>query len=118
MVNKDYPYRIIGAAMEVHREIGAGQREKPYENALKIELQMQGFSVSQQQGHLIKYKGHNVGDCFTDKQLIIECKAIPKITDTEIAQMLSYLKITGLKIGLIINFKPASLEHRRVVWNG
>lgn len=121
MITEDYTYKIIGAAMEVHREIGAGQLEKPYENALKIELQTQGFRVEQQLGYPIKYKGHFVGDCFTDlvidKQLIIECKSIAKIGDTEVAQLLGYLKISGLKVGLIFNFRPSSLEHRRVVLN-
>ena len=118
MSNNDLTYQIIGAAMHVHNELGSGLREKPYENALLIALRKLHMHVDQQRAYPIRYENHIVGDCFTDlvvnNELIIEAKAIDKIGDNEVAQTINYLRIAKIKLGLILNFKPAQLEVRRV----
>lgn len=118
MPEEDITYRIIGAAMNVHNELGPGLREKPYENALKFALKDLRYHVDQQRAYPIYYQTHVVGDCITDlvieNELIIEVKSIESIGDNEIAQLLNYLRISNLKLGLILNFKPSKLEIKRV----
>jgi len=116
---KDLTYEVIGAAMEVHRSLGPGLRECPYENALRNELRHRRFQVDQQKAWPICYKGQVVGDCFTDlvvnSELVIEVKSVSKIGDEEVNQVLNYLRICKLRLGLILNFKPSSLEVKRLV---
>lgn len=105
--------------MEVLNELGHGFLEKPYENSLVIEFNRRNIPVRQQAHYDILYKGENVGfyipDLIVFEKVVVDTKVIDKITDHEIGQMLNYLKITGLKVGLIINFKRAKLEWKRVV---
>lgn len=107
--------------MEVHREIGPGYRESPYENALRNELRLREHKVEQQKSWPIRYKGTVVGECFTDlivaQRVLIEAKAEDKITEAHVAQFLNYLRLTGIPLGVLINFKPLSLEYKRVVFN-
>ena len=110
---------IIGCAMEVLNELGHGFIEKPYGNALVVEFNLRNIPVRQQSRYDILYKGENIGfyipDLIVFDQVVVDTKVIDRITDHEIGQMLNYLKITGLKVGLIINFKHAKLEWNRVV---
>jgi GxxExxY protein len=110
---------IIGCAMEVLNELGHGFIEKPYENALVVEFERRRIPYRQQSRYDILYKGVNVGthvpDLIAFEAVVVDAKVIDKITDHEIGQMLNYLKLTGLKVGLIINFKRAKLEWKRVV---
>ncbi|MFK7911876.1 MAG: GxxExxY protein [Akkermansiaceae bacterium] len=119
MPDNDLTYQVIGAAMHVHNELGPGLREKPYENALRIALKKLNMHVDQQRAYPISYEGHIVGDCLTDlvvnNELIIETKSIDSIGDNEIAQLLNYLRVSGLKLGLLLNFKPSKLEVKRVI---
>lgn len=105
--------------MEVLNEIGHGFIEKTYENALVIELERRRIPYRQQRRYDLLYKGVNVGtyipDLITFDAVVVDTKVIDRITNHEIGQMLNYLKPTGLKIGLIINFKRAKLEWKRVV---
>lgn len=116
---KEEVYRIVGCAMEVVNELGHGLLEKPYENALAVEFGLQGIPFEQQPHYGVRYKGVLVGEYIPDlvcfNQVVVDTKAIEKITDNELGQMLNYLKITGLHVGLILNFKRALLEWRRVV---
>lgn len=104
--------------MQVHTGLGPGLREKPYENALAIELEDQGIKFFQQPRYPIFYKERPVGDCQPDfmveDEVVVDCKSIPAIGDTEIGQMLNYLRITEKKVGLILNIRNPSLEHKRV----
>lgn len=120
---KDYPYsdlteRIIDAAMVGHRELGPGLDEKIYENSLCIEFAEQKIHFTQQEVFPVHYRGHYVGKLITDLiangEVIVETKVVDRIIDVQIAQILSYLSITGLKVGVILNFKPASLAIKRV----
>jgi GxxExxY protein len=120
---EDYPHseltgRIIGAAMAVHRELGPGLDEKIYENSLCIELAEQQIHFTQQQAFPVHYRGRYVGklvtDLIVDEKVIVETKVVDPIIDVHIAQLLSYLSVTHLKVGVILNFKPASLGVKRV----
>ena len=114
----DLTQLIIGAAMAVHRALGPGLDEKIYENALGIELAAQSLSFTQQQQFPVFYREQCVGKLITDliieNKVIIETKVAVAISDIHIAQTLSYLSISGLQIGLILNFKTASLTFKRV----
>jgi len=105
--------------MEVLNTLGHGLLEKPYENALVVEFQQQGIPYKQQPRFDVVYKGFKVGEYVPDlivfDKVVVDTKVIEKITDHEIGQVLNYLKITGLKLGLILNFRRARLELKRIV---
>jgi GxxExxY protein len=109
---------IIGSAMTIHRELGPGLDEKIYENSLCIEFTEKQIPFTQQQIFPVHYHQQYVGklitDLIADSKVIVETKVVDQIIDAQIAQVLSYLSITGLKVGLILNFKPASLVVKRV----
>lgn len=111
-------YEIIGCAMEVLNELGHGYFEKPYENAMAVEFRLRGIPYKQQPPYRILYKGENVGDYIPDLivygQIIVDLKVIDQIGRNEIAQMLNYLRVTKLPVGLILNFKRQELEYKRV----
>jgi GxxExxY protein len=110
---------IIGCGMEVLNTLGHGLLEKPYENALLVEFGRKGISFQQQPRFKVEYKGVKVGEYIPDivafDKVVVDVKVIEKITDNELGQMLNYLKITALKVGLLLNFKRARLEWKRVV---
>ncbi len=119
---KEEAFQIVGCAMEVLNELGHGLLEKPYENALVVEFGFKDIPVSQQQTYDVLYKGVCVGEYIPDlivyDQIVVDTKVVEQIGDHEMGQMLNYLKITGLKVGLILNFKRAKLEWKRVVLEG
>lgn len=112
-------FALIGCAMEVLNGLGAGLHEKPYENALVVEFKLRGITCDQQRRYPVDYKGTNVGEYIPDliagDAVIVDAKVIDRITDVERGQMLNYLKITGLTVGLIINFKRPKLEWERII---
>lgn len=116
--DSDLTYKIIGGAMSVHNSLGPGLREKPYENALCIELRKQGSRVEQQRPFPIRYQGQIVGDCIpdivVDGAVIVEAKSIDSIGSNEVSQMLNYLRIAKIKTGLVINFKNPKIDVKRV----
>ena len=109
---------IIGAAMAIHRELGPGLDEKIYENSLCIEFAERFIHFTQQEIFPVHYHQRYVGklitDLIVDSRVVVETKVVDQIIDVHIAQVLSYLSITNLKVGLILNFKPASLGIKRV----
>jgi len=111
--------RIIGAGMTVLNELKPGLDEKLYENALMLELLGLGHRVDQQARYPVRYKGRVVGtlvpDLIVDDLVIVDAKVATSITDDHIAQVLGYLSITELTLGLILNFKHARLDWKRVV---
>jgi len=111
--------KIIGAAIEVHRELGPGFLESIYEEALKVEFMEQELHYDAQKEIQIKYLGIEVGlhrlDLLVENQIIIELKAVKELTDVHFSQLRSYLKATGLKVGLLFNFAKPTLEIKRVV---
>ena len=118
---KDEVYAIVGCAMEVLNTLGHGLYEKPHEDALCVEFRLRGIPFAQQPQYDVIYKSVKVGEYIPDlvafDQVIVDAKTIEKITDHERGQVLNYLKITGLKVGLVLNFKFSRLEWERlVVW--
>ncbi len=99
---------IIGAAIEVHRILGSGLLESIYEEALCIELGLRGFRTDTQREMDVRYKGHIIKglriDLLIDDQVIVELKSLSRVPEVAQAQVLSYLKATGLKRALILNF--------------
>jgi GxxExxY protein len=110
---------ILDAAVEVHRVLGHGLLEKPYENALVHEFALRGIPFVQQPRYQVDYKGRMVGEFIPDlvafNSIVVDAKTIDHIGDVEIAQMLNYLRITRLRVGFIINFKHRRIETRRIV---
>ncbi|MBK9758890.1 MAG: GxxExxY protein [Flavobacteriales bacterium] len=119
LIRKEETEEVIGAAMEVLNIMGHGLLEKPYENALCVELRLRGVPFEQQPQFEVVYKEVPVGlyvpDLIVRSELVVDAKTIDRITDHELGQMLNYLRITSLSVGLIINFKRARLEWKRVV---
>jgi len=116
---KEEVFEIVGSAMAVLNELGHGFHEKPYENALIVEFRLKGIPFNQQPSYEMLYKGNNVGlfipDLIVFGTVVVDTKVIDRITDLERGQMLNYLKITKLRVGVIINFKHATLEWERLV---
>src|SRR5437764_14414811 len=109
--------QIIGCAFEVINELGHGLTEKCYENARVVEFGLKKIQYEQQRRFDVVYKGRPVGlfvpDLIAFVQVIVDTKVIDRITDNERGQMLNYLRITKLRVGLILNFKHAKLEWER-----
>jgi len=105
--------------MEVLNALGHGLLEKPYENALAVELGLKRIPYRQQPRFDVIYKTVKVGEYIPDlivfDSVVVDTKTIDKITDIEKGQILNYLKITGLKVGLILNFRYPKLQWERVV---
>lgn len=108
--------RIIGAAIEVHRHLGPGLLESAYETCLVFELKQLGFTVEHQKSLPVVYKGM-VLDCgyrldlVVEDSVIVELKAVEQLVPIFEAQLLSYLRLTGKKVGLLINFHVAVLKN-------
>jgi GxxExxY protein len=111
--------KIIGCAYAVSNGLGCGFLEKVYENAMRIELQRAGLSVAQQQPVPVKWRNEIVGEYFADLLvegcIIVELKACKALDDVHVAQALNYLRATGLKICLLLNFARPQIEIRRIV---
>ncbi len=116
---KDEVHQIVGCAMEVLNTLGHGLLEKPYENALVVEFGLQDIPYRQQPRFDVRYKSIKVGEYIPDlicfDQVVVDTKTIDRITNHEVGQMMNYLKITGCKLGLLLNFKHAKLEWKRIV---
>ena len=117
--SNDVTHEIIGSAMEVLNVLGHGLLEKPYENALVVELQLRKIECVQQPRYEVVYKKVGVGEYIPDLivvgMVVVDTKVIDQITDHELGQMLNYLKITHLPVGIILNFQYAKLQWKRVV---
>ena len=111
--------KIIGCAYKVANELGSGFLEKVYENALAHELRKAGLNVVQQHGIQVHYDGVKVGDYVADllvnEQILIELKACKDLDDIHLAQCLNYLKATGLKVCLLMNFGRPKIQIRRLM---
>ena len=110
-------YAIVGAAIEVHKELGAGFLEAVYQEALELELQVRRIPFEAQKALKIKYKESElkktyVADLICYDQIIVEQKALDRLSGTEEAQVINYLKATGVPVGLLINFG----SHGKLQW--
>jgi GxxExxY protein len=119
MLHEKITEDIIGAAMAVLNELKPGLDEKLYENALVIELQSLGHLTEQQREYPVHFRGHFIGklipDLIVDEKVIADPKVVTAFNETHIAQMLGYLNITDLEVALLLNFRNAKLEWKRVV---
>jgi GxxExxY protein len=110
---------IIGAAIKVHKELGPGFLENIYEEALKLELTKAKVNYDSQKEVKIKYLDTEIGthrlDIIVENQIIVELKATRELSDVHFAQLRSYLKATGLKVGLLLNFAKPTLKIKRIV---
>jgi len=120
LLHKEKTYQIIGAAMEVHNELGCGFLEAVYQEAFEIELQIQKIPYEREKLLGIVYKNHLLKKtysadfvCFGD--IIVELKALSSITSDNESQALNYLKATGKELGIILNFGSKSLQHKRLI---
>jgi GxxExxY protein len=119
MIHEELSGKIIGAAMEVLNELKPGLDEKLYERALIMELMHHGHAITAQRSLPVSYRGEVIGnlvpDLIVDNAVIVDPKVVSCFTETHIAQMIGYLNITGLDLALLINFKNARLEWKRVL---
>ena len=121
LILKDEVYAIAGAAIEVHRELGPGFLESVYQEAMKLELNARSVPFEAEKPISIEYKGQRLSQnyfadlvCF--EQIIVELKALSRLSGSEQAQVLNYLKATGFKVGVLINFgSRGKLEWKRFV---
>lgn len=114
-------YKIIGAAMEVHKELGCGFLEAIYQEALEKEFFLQGIPYESQKVIEIFYKGKPLDktyqpDFICYDEIILEIKALSTLSSLEEAQLINYLKATGLSVGLLVNFGARSLEYKRMIY--
>ena len=121
LIYKEESYKIIGAAMEVHRDLGCGFLEAVYQEALEIEFQKQSIPYEREKLLTIYYKGIKLkkrysADFVCYDKIIVELKALSDLTTQNEAQVLNYLKTTKLNLGLLINFGSKSLQYKRLVF--
>ena len=123
-IDKRYPEseltdKIIGAAISVHKELKSGFVEKIYQRALYLELKNAGLKVEREKKINLRYKKANIGygqpDFIVNDKVVIEIKATSEIMDIHKSQLLSYLKLSNKKVGLILNFGKSVLDIKRIV---
>ncbi len=121
LILKDEVFRIIGAAIEVHRELGNGFLEAVYQEAVEVEFKERSIPFEKQVPLKISYKGRRlqkeyIADFICFNGVIVELKALSRLTGNEEAQVINYLKATGCKVGLLINFgSTGKLEWKKIV---
>jgi GxxExxY protein len=120
LLHREITEKIIGAAFEVHRELGYGFLERVYQRAMQVELLRAGVSAEIEKRIQVKYKGVVVGDydadLIVDGCVAVELKVTPQYDKRDEAQLLNELKATGIKVGLLINFGRAKVEYKRLVF--
>ena len=121
LLYKEEVFSIVGASIEVHRELGPGFLEGVYQEALEIELMARSIPFESQKHLHISYKGDQlqkgyVADLIAYDKIIVELKAFERLSGTEESQILNYLKATGLRVGILINFgSTGKLEWKRLI---
>jgi GxxExxY protein len=119
LLHHELTREIIGAAIEVHKTLGSGFLESVYEEALAIEFDLRTVRYERQKGIDVFYKGllakQFVCDFLVGEKVLVELKALKAITNIEEAQILNYLRATGVEVGLLINFGEQSLKYKRLV---
>ncbi len=121
LIYKEEAYKIIGKCMEVHNNLGAGFLEIVYKDALELEFRKNGISYEREKEYKVNYKGvilpHKFyADFVVFDKIILEVKAVSGIADEFIAQAINYLKVSGNKLALIVNFGESKLNYKRIVY--
>lgn len=116
---KELTSGIIDSAFKVHNALGCGLLEKVYENSIAWELELRKRKIVQQKEFKVVYREREVGlyyaDLVVDDKVIVEVKAVEKLDNIHRAQLLNYQRISGLRVGLLINFAKSKLEYERLV---
>lgn len=119
VIFSDLSYEIMGAIFEVHKELGPGFVESVYEKALIEEFAKKGIKVETQKVIDVIYKGKKIGnhrlDLIVEDKIVVELKTVERFAPHHTAQLLSYLKASGYKLGILVNFSKPKVEYRRVV---
>ena len=119
IIHEELSGKIIGVAMEVLNQLKPGLDEKLYERAVAIELRRNGHVVEVQRSFPVIYRGELIGnlspDLIVDGAVIVDVKVVATFVETHVAQMIGYLAISGLELALLLNFKNARLDWKRVV---
>jgi len=120
LIYKEECFKSVGLCMEIHRELGRGLAEVVYKDALMLELTSAALPFAREQKYEISCKGdvlphHYFADFAVWNKLILEAKAVEKLADAHVKQVLNYLAATKLRVGLLVNFGAKSLEWKRVV---
>jgi len=120
LLYKDEVFKLVGLCMEVHREFGKGQDEVLYKDALVVELQRAQIPFGRELKYEVNYKGvilphHYYADFVIWDKIMFEAKAVERLTDAHVKQVLNYLAISKLELGLLVNFGGDSLEWKRII---
>lgn len=119
LLYKELTFKIIGALFKVHNLLGNSLDEKYYQRALAKEFEILGLTFKREQKVKLEYEGVDIGDRYLDfvigDKVILETKTIPQITNKSLTQLISYLKSTKLRVGILANFRTERLSYRRVV---
>ena len=120
LLYKQECFQLVGLCMEIHRELGKGHDEVIYKDALVVELSRAGIPFSREQKYEVTYKGallphHYFADFVIWDKIIYEAKAVEKLSDSQVKQVLNYLAASKLRLGLLVNFGGASLEWKRII---
>ena len=119
IIYRDLSYQIMGAIFEVHKELGPGFVESVYEKALIEEFAKKAIKVETQRVIDVTYKDKKVGvhrlDMVIEGKVVVELKTVERFSTYHTAQMLSYLKASGHKLGILVNFSKAKVEYRRII---
>lgn len=111
---------VIGATYQVSNTLGAGFLEKVYERALARELMLRGLDVKSQVSYAISYKGQCIGEYFADllveNQVLVELKCVDRFLNEHVAQCINYLKASGLRLALLVNFQKPRVEWKRIIY--
>ena len=121
LIYQDESYKVIGICMEVHKNLGKGFLEIVYKDALEYEFEKTGIAFEREKEYVVRYKDivlpHKFfADFIVFNKIILEVKSVSAITDEHIAQTLNYLRVSGLKLGLLVNFGELSLRFKRIVF--
>ncbi len=120
LLYKDEVFKLVGHCMEVHRELGKGQDEVLYKDAFVVELQRAQISFARERKYEVTYKGvilphHYYADFVVWDKILFEAKAVERLTDAHVKQVLNYLVVSKLELGLLVNFGADSLEWKRII---
>ena len=119
IIYPDLSYKIMGAIFEVHKELGPGFLESVYEKALVEELLSKGLKVETQKSINLTYKDKKIGlhrlDLVVESKVVVELKTVERFSIHHKAQLTSYLKASGYKLGILVNFSRSKVEYQRVL---
>ena len=120
LLYKEEVFKLVGHCMEVHRELGKGQDEVLYKDALVVEFQRAQIPFSRERKYEVNYKGvvlphHYYADFVVWDKILFEAKAVERLTEAHVKQVLNYLAVSKLELGLLFNFGSDSLEWKRII---